>query len=237
MNESTLQNNLPTYIDPTISDITMDEEFWLKNNDTIDATVEADGSLCLLNYLMPQPSTSLQDQPKDSDSNTDLNLCQDHKTPVKKSEDTGSKYPTPFKNALFWPGNTEKKRKAITDNNGQIKKTKNVSHCSNYEFMEHQQRVEAEKLAKDKDKLDRAQKRKAKSQQTNSKGKTKHVMKTDVTGTKEKMEYPEGAFVVVQYEAEYFPGIVIKNEQFEIKNNDDERKLLEMARERRYPNL
>lgn len=217
MNESTLQNNLPTYIDQTISDITIDEEFWLKNNDTIDATVESDGSLCLVNYLMPQPSTSQQDQPKDSDSNADLNLRQDQKTPVKKSEDTRSKYPTPFKNALFWPGNTEK-RKATTDNNGQVKKPKMYPTVAiSDEFMEHQRRVEAEKLAKEKDKLDRAQKRKANSQQTNSKVKTKHVMKTDVTGTKEKMEYPEGAFVVVQYDAEYFPGIVIENVENNLK--------------------
>lgn len=86
------------------------------------------------------------------------------------------------------------------------------------EFMEHQRRVEAEKLAKEKDKLDRAQKRKAKSQQTNSKVKTKQTkVKTNVTGTKENMEYPEGAFVVVQYEAEYLPGIVIENVENNLK--------------------
>lgn len=174
--------------------------------------------------LISQPSTSKQDQAKDSDINTDLNLHDpqqpDYKTPVKKSGDntTGSKYPTPFKNALFWPGNIEKKRKTTTDCKGQLKKPKMYpTVATSDQFMEYQRRVEAEKLAKENDKLERAQKKKEKSQQTKSKKKTKVEINTDITEAKEKMEYPEGVFVVVQYEGEYFPGIVMENLNDNIK--------------------
>lgn len=85
------------------------------------------------------------------------------------------------------------------------------------QFMEYQRRVEAEKLAKENDKLERAQKKKEKSQQTKSKKKTKVEINTDITEAKEKMQYPEGVFVVVQYEGEYFPGIVMENLNDNIK--------------------
>nr|XP_049693639.1 uncharacterized protein LOC126054037 [Helicoverpa armigera] len=223
MNESTFQNNLPSNLNQTISDIIINEEFWLANDDAVEATVESDGSLSLVN-LISQPSTSKQDQAKDSDINTDLNLHDpqqpDYKTPVKKSGDntTGSIYPTPFKNALFWPGNIEKKRKTTTDCKGQSKKPKMYpTVATSDQFMEYQRRVEAEKLAKENDKLERAQKKKEKSQQTKSKKKTKVEINTDITEAKEKMEYPEGVFVVVQYEGEYFPGIVMENLNDNIK--------------------
>lgn len=77
----------------------------------------------------PSLSTSDQDQAKDSYTNTGLYIdCvqyQDYTTPVKKSEDntTRSKYPRPFKNALFWKGNTDKMMATINISKP-IKKTK-----------------------------------------------------------------------------------------------------------------
>ncbi|KAL4719715.1 hypothetical protein ACJJTC_009395 [Scirpophaga incertulas] len=44
MNESTFQNNLPSNLNQTISDIIINEEFWLANDDAIEATVETDGN-------------------------------------------------------------------------------------------------------------------------------------------------------------------------------------------------
>ncbi|KAK9887009.1 hypothetical protein WA026_019933 [Henosepilachna vigintioctopunctata] len=102
-----------------------------------------------------------------------------------------SKYPTLFKNALFWPRNTEK-TKATTDDNEKMKKrkkNKSISHCSNQrEFMEYQRRVNAQKIAKEKTKLDRAQKRKEKIHQNMLKGKTKGVSKSNNTAAEEKIE-------------------------------------------------
>ncbi|KAK9874449.1 hypothetical protein WA026_002788, partial [Henosepilachna vigintioctopunctata] len=101
--------------------------------------------------------------------------------------------------------------KATTDENEKIKKTKVYPTVAiSDEFMEHQRRVNAQKVAKEKTKLNKTQKRKEKIHQNMLKGKTEGVSKSNNTATEEKIEYPNGDFVVVEYEGEYFPGIVIK---------------------------
>ncbi|KAK9878374.1 hypothetical protein WA026_021682 [Henosepilachna vigintioctopunctata] len=193
---SILQKNMPSNLDQTITDIHIDEEFWLNDDEIVEATLKPNGSLGLAN--LNSPSTSKQ--------------FEDEKTPVKKTDQNTeqSKYPTPFKNALFWPGNSEK-RKATTDDDEKMKKTKVYPTVAiSDEFMEHQRRVNAQKVAKEKTKLDRAQKRKEKIHQNILKGKTKGISKSNNTAAEEKIDYPNGDFVVVEYEGEYFPGIVIE---------------------------
>lgn len=220
LNETTFQNNVPNNLNQTISDITIDEQFWF-NNDVIEGTVGIDGSL---NIVDPQPSTS-QDQSENNPASNENgrkeipnSVMVGQQTPEKNNQgDTPNKnfkYPTPFKNSLFWPEN-DKKRKADIDNKkGQNKKTKIYPTVAiSDEFMEYQRRIEDEKQTKEKDKLDRAKKRRDKlnNQQSNKKSDSNNN-NTKIIEDKEKTEeYSKGSYVIVQYEGQFFPGIVIEN--------------------------
>lgn len=171
-----------------------------------------DGSIQLAPNLPPkEPNILVEIDPTDEMGNEKSNAHGFNKvevTPSKSTVVTSSpidnklKYPTPFKNALFWPEScqikpNEKKRKA--------KLTPTVAVSD--EFIEYQKRVKAEKAKK----LEIKENRKLK----------KHKILNDETD-KRKPETDKisiGDYVVVKYEGEFFPGMILnlKSTEVEVK--------------------
>ncbi|XP_050509916.1 uncharacterized protein LOC126886858 [Diabrotica virgifera virgifera] len=277
--DKTLKNNLPiNAANETIVDIHFDENFWFCNNDTIEATVKADGALVLIpsqnsNSSSPKPGPSASKNndcenidyylavsspqektpPKNKIVNTTpcnsplkddsigivysdqkRQVQNQEKTPLKQittTSENNSKYPTPFKKALFWPESSAKKKNNSTEDTKERKKPKIYPTVAiSDEFMEHQRRLKKEKEEKENEKCERIRKRKAKTEIQQAKKKKcppKHTPGIDTGNNnteninKKNIEiYSKDDFVLVQYDSEYFPGVVLErsNDTLRVKS-------------------
>lgn len=113
-----------------------------------------------------------------------------------------SRYPTPFKNSLFWP------EKSI-DNGNKIKKnvlTPTVAVSD--EFIELKRRQKQQK--ENKERIKNLKKSKRVQQKDETKNKNENSKPKDIT---------VGDYVIIQYEGEFFPGIVLKTKdsEYEVK--------------------
>ncbi|KAK4887128.1 hypothetical protein RN001_003399 [Aquatica leii] len=132
---------------------------------------------------------------------------------LTSSAENKNTFPTPFKNAFYWPESTVKTK--IDKTAGTNKKSKIYpTVATSDEFIEHQRRVKKEKEEKDTEKRERIRIRKEKI-------KNKLVKRTNVNqnnnkdnncdNNKENMrEYSKDDFVIVRYDHQYFPGRVLE---------------------------
>lgn len=198
-----------TFPDSNINDL--EEVVFLENNSSIEAEIGPDGGL----YVLNNDESSFTNLPTESH---DI-----EKTPPRNisiaSNPSASKYPTPFRTALYWPVEHKKTTESV-----QTRKKKNIPTVAiNAEFIEHQKRLEEEKKQKEEKKMNKVlrapknvlqqkAKSKRKNEQTNSKN--LHPLDTNAESNPDLSVtiagYTPEDFVIVKYEGEYFPGKILE---------------------------
>lgn len=206
---TTLENNNCEMLgnDETYENINIDESFWVNNS--LEGIVGDDGTVTLLDVFANQSS---------------------EQTPAKNDElNEKVAYPTPFKKALYWPEQTDSKKKQKGSDNLVPPKKKIVPTVAiNDEFMEHQRRLHDEKKKKEENRMNKLRKRKVSCKGDYADGKSKVAKigdqstavlngKKDQRLSKDLANYEKGEFVIVRYEEEYFPGTILEKNTDSVK--------------------
>jgi len=189
----------------------LDENF--AENGVIDLDINGDGSvvistpksscadtLQIFQQINDSPISNLTEQ-RDENANNLENF--DKQTPITQKKGI----PSPFKNALFWPDTP-----VSTTKSGKVKRKITPSVAVADEFMAYQI-----KLKKEKDEKLSKSKSKAKGKKKSNGNEDENVKNsmTDANTT----EITKGDYVVILYEGEKFPGLVldIEGPKFKIK--------------------
>lgn len=225
----TVENDLSISVDTlaannildTSSELHVSDLMNIDNNSFAEFVVQSDGSLvtstpkgCPSSTAVEEVRTSATPNETNSTHNTEDDVAKSTCTPKKNETDDSRKadFPTPFKNALLWPETP--KTSQPRNNVKRVIPTVAIAE----DFIEHQRRMDEMKKMKQEQVLERKRKRELNQKnETQRKPMSKRGRKIsadeNVTPNIEiasSESIAVGDFVLIVYEEEKFPGVVLK---------------------------